>query len=305
MTTYKKIVTHPGLFHADDVCAIAWLRVCGVTAPVERRNPGVEDLNDPEILVVDVGGEHDPARGNFDHHQRGGAGARWDSEVPYAAFGLVYDRFQPEPAAVAQRFHDRVVLPVDAADCGWGTHEGTRPNLSFSACLAGFNPGPSAAEQRDAAFETATAFARQVMENELRSAAEFVAAKQAVMEAVLASGTIVPEANPAAQRVLLLKKFVPWGEHIFNRPDAENLLYVIFPSERGGWMVQQVPKSPGGFEGRKPLPEAWAGLREEELAKVAGLTTYGASTFCHPGRFVAGAETCEDAARLANLAVVA
>lgn len=302
----KKIITHPGVFHADDVCAIAWLRICGVTAPVERRNPTVDDLNDSEILVVDVGGEHAPARGNFDHHQRGGAGSRWDSEVPYAAFGLVYDRFQPADAAVAQRFHDRVVLPVDAADCGWGTQEGTRPNLSFSAVIAGFNPGPSvSAAERDAAFETATAFARQVLENELRAAADFVAAKQAVMEASTASGTVVSSANPAAERVLVLKKFVPWGEHIFNRPDEANLLYVVFPSERGGWMVQQVPKSPGSFEGRKPLPEPWAGLRGEELAEAAGLATHGGSTFCHPGRFVAGAETIEDAARLANLAVVA
>lgn len=34
-----------------------------------RREPTQDDLDDPGIAVVDVGGEHDPARANFDHHQ--------------------------------------------------------------------------------------------------------------------------------------------------------------------------------------------------------------------------------------------
>jgi hypothetical protein len=36
---------------------------------VWRRDPEPSDLDDPGILVVDVGGEHEPDRGNFDHHQ--------------------------------------------------------------------------------------------------------------------------------------------------------------------------------------------------------------------------------------------
>jgi hypothetical protein len=37
--------------------------------PLVRREPAPDDLADPTIAVVDVGGEHDPSRGNFDHHQ--------------------------------------------------------------------------------------------------------------------------------------------------------------------------------------------------------------------------------------------
>ncbi len=36
---------------------------------VVRREPSQSDLSDPGILVVDVGGSHDPELGNFDHHQ--------------------------------------------------------------------------------------------------------------------------------------------------------------------------------------------------------------------------------------------
>lgn len=61
------IVTHPGGAHKDDVlavCVLAALHGC----PVVRREPTPAELDDPEVAVVDIGGSHDPARANFDHH---------------------------------------------------------------------------------------------------------------------------------------------------------------------------------------------------------------------------------------------
>ena len=61
------IVTHPGGSHKDDllaVCVLASIHGC----PIVRRDPTPEDLADPEIAVVDIGGIHEPARANFDHH---------------------------------------------------------------------------------------------------------------------------------------------------------------------------------------------------------------------------------------------
>lgn len=64
------IVTHGGRAHRDEfitVClaeAFLWVPV-----PVERRDPTPEELDDPKVLVLDVGGQHDPAKANFDHHQ--------------------------------------------------------------------------------------------------------------------------------------------------------------------------------------------------------------------------------------------
>jgi hypothetical protein len=61
------IVTHPGGSHKDDllaVCVLAALHGC----PIVRREPTPEELADPLVGVVDIGGVHDPARSNFDHH---------------------------------------------------------------------------------------------------------------------------------------------------------------------------------------------------------------------------------------------
>ncbi|MEM9479652.1 MAG: MYG1 family protein [Verrucomicrobiota bacterium] len=62
------ILTHPGGSHKDEFLACSVLIVKHGVAVV-RREPEQTDLDDPSVLVVDVGGEHDPARGNFDHHQ--------------------------------------------------------------------------------------------------------------------------------------------------------------------------------------------------------------------------------------------
>ncbi|MFM2297177.1 MAG: hypothetical protein RL117_884 [Verrucomicrobiota bacterium] len=64
----QQILTHPGSAHKDEFLACCLL-IATHQVPVVRREPSAEDLADPSTLVVDVGGEHDPARGNFDHHQ--------------------------------------------------------------------------------------------------------------------------------------------------------------------------------------------------------------------------------------------
>lgn len=64
----RSIVTHPGGAHKDDLLACCVL-LANTTVPIERREPTGDDLSDPEVAVIDIGHEHDPAKLNFDHHQ--------------------------------------------------------------------------------------------------------------------------------------------------------------------------------------------------------------------------------------------
>lgn len=68
MKRFSEILTHPGSSHKDEFLACCLL-VAVNEAPVYRREPGRRDLLNPGMAVVDVGGEHDPEKGNFDHHQ--------------------------------------------------------------------------------------------------------------------------------------------------------------------------------------------------------------------------------------------
>lgn len=86
----KNIITHGGNAHLDDImaCAIAlvdraWgsLKNGRTTAAetaladacegviIERRDPTEDELANPHVLVLDVGGHYRPDLGNFDHHQ--------------------------------------------------------------------------------------------------------------------------------------------------------------------------------------------------------------------------------------------
>jgi hypothetical protein len=68
MTPFTTLLTHPGSAHKDEFLACCVL-VALHPVPIVRREPTATDLNDPQVAVIDVGHEHDPARNNFDHHQ--------------------------------------------------------------------------------------------------------------------------------------------------------------------------------------------------------------------------------------------
>ena len=65
------------------------------------------------------------------------------------------------------------------------------------------------------------------------------------------------------------------------------VLFVTFPDEQG-WKIQAVPPTPGSFAQRQPLPEAWGGLAQAELAALTGVADV---IFCHPGRFIMGVKS--------------
>ena len=64
----SSIVTHPGGAHKDDFLACSVLLKENPVS-IFRREPSTADLADPNVVVLDVGGEHATERRNFDHHQ--------------------------------------------------------------------------------------------------------------------------------------------------------------------------------------------------------------------------------------------
>lgn len=70
-TTPQLIITHPGSAHFDEVTAIALVLASFPDASfrIERREPSVSELEDPDAWVIDVGDCHEPDKRNFDHHQ--------------------------------------------------------------------------------------------------------------------------------------------------------------------------------------------------------------------------------------------
>jgi len=53
--TINKIIVHAGKAHRDDFMSVCFLLAMDPSAQVERRDPTPEELEDPNIWVVDVG----------------------------------------------------------------------------------------------------------------------------------------------------------------------------------------------------------------------------------------------------------
>ena len=290
-----KVATHSGSFHADEVFALAALTLLDPAVEIVRTRDA--DALAAADLRVDVGFRDDPATGDFDHHQKGGAGER-PNGVRYASFGLVWREFGARvcdgDADVAARVDQSLVQGVDANDTGQAVVapivEGVRP-MTVSGVIGGLNrrwDEDLTAEDERARFDAAVELARGIVEREIASAA---AGQRAVRIVEAAVG------RARDPRVIELERDVPWKEVVVTQaPDA---LFVVYP-KRQGWGLEAVPRELGSFTNRRDLPEAWAGLDGPDLARLTGVQD---AVFAHAKRFLAVARSREGIAALAEQAL--
>lgn len=290
-----KVATHPGSFHADDVFAVATLRLAfGDDFEVIRtRDP--EELERADMRV-DVGMRYDPESGDFDHHQAGRAGAR-DNGILYASFGLVWREYGPRICQgwreLAERVDRTLVQGIDALDNGQTIarpllEDGAR-EMNMAGLIGGFNPAWDDDEtSEDEAFASAVEFARGILEREIASARAVLRAEKAVRQALRERDD---------ERLLFLDRSMPWQRVIAE--EAPEVLFVICP-KAGDWCAQAVPRHQGEFDSKISFPKRWGGMRDEELQQASGVAD---AVFCHPAHFFACARSREGVLELVRKAI--
>ena len=288
------IATHSGSFHADEVFAIAAMKL--LPEPVEVLRTRDREMLAEADIRIDVGFSHDPSSGDFDHHQREFDLTR-ENGIGYASFGLIWREYGAlicGDAEVADAVEQTLVQPVDANDTGQQISksliEGIRP-MNVNAVIGGFNSRWDEdlnEEQERARFEAALELAAGILEREIASATSGLKAVRVVHEAI---------AGAEDPRIIELSQNVPWKQVVVT--EAPEALFVIYP-KRQGFGLETVPRELGTFENRKDLPAAWAGLEQEELAEMTGVSD---ALFCHAKRFLAVASSREGIEALASLAV--
>ena len=109
---------------------------------------------------------------------------------------------------------------------------------------------------------------------------------------------LAAHARSADPRILELDRKLPWEGpvHAHGLP----VLYAVYPVPDGNWMVDAMPPEPGSFAQRLPLPEAWAGLRDADIAAACGVPD---AVFVHARRFVGAARSREGAMAMARRAI--
>lgn len=273
-------ITHSGTMHADEVFATAFLELYKGDVSVFRTTT-VGEVDD-SVLVYDIG------RGKYDHHQIDAE--KRDNGITYSSFGLLWREFGKSFLEkndfsniddLWSEIDKDLVEGIDADDNGFfpkieaNYRVKTLPNV-----IKLFNPSFDSGEDESTQFLKAVDLAKTIIEEEIYYVNGKVIASHRINE-------IIEESDPNS-KYLILDEFLPYEEAILNNPNTGNLLFVAFPSNRGGYAIKTLPKNLEDKTARLPFPEEWAGLQDKELedvSKIPGLR------FCHTGRFIV---SCND-----------
>lgn len=304
-TPIKRLITHSGSFHADDVLATVVLSKLFPEASVLRtRDPAILTTTTASDIVYDVGFEYDAERGRYDHHQPGHA-LREDG-TPYSSFGLVWrhhgadflkDLFPREPDAILRavwgNIDRRFVIDIDRADNGYvppgsvASSSETTLSLLVEDFVA---PWDDPAGDNEARFREAVSVFGGIFRKRVARTVSLARAEAAVLEAFLTAE------DP---RIVVIPDYMPIGS-VIRKHGFDEALYTVERSRSGEWFVTCVRPEGEPFGQRKPLPLEWAGLRDCDLAEVTGIED---AVFCHVKRFTCATRSLETALRMARLAV--
>lgn len=292
-----KMAVHNGVFHADDVFAVAMMQ--GIYEDLEVIRTRDEEVLATCDFVADVGG------GKYDHHQ---ADKKLrEDEIPYCAFGLLWLDFgktyvqkqfpeltnEEQQEEVVQNIGYEFISQIDASDNGVDVNTYEIPVTTISNVISSFMPFGAVGEAVDKGFFQAVDFAKEFFYKTVKKYVEHYANRNYIEEQL--------QAQPIKEtHILVLEEHVGWKDALLHLDTEEEVHFVVFQDITGSWRVQTVPKSTKGFEARYDLPESWGGLRDEELIEAINIP---GCIFCHPGLFICGNETKEGAMAMAELAV--
>ena len=274
----RSLGTHDGSFHADEVTAAGLLLTFNrIDRDKIVRSREMEELERCEY-VCDVGGVYEPLKKRFDHHQVGYGGS-------LSSAGMVLLYLFEQGVIDERKFHflnQSLVIGVDAHDNG---HVQLEPGIcTFSQVISNFVPPVYDAEV-------------SVMRRSFDDAVDFAAGHlKRLMErydTVQAYRERVEQAMEKREVALIFDEAMPWMDVFFELGGEKHpAQFVVMPSGPH-WKLRGIPpNSYDRMKVRKPLPEAWAGLMEDELRRVTGID---GAVFCHKGKFISVWKTKEDA----------
>ena len=275
-------VTHSGTMHADEVFATAFLEWYLGDIKVFRTNSVTNSLVDDDVLIYDIG------RGKFDHHQ--GDALKRENGITYSSFGLLWKEFGRD--FLTQNGYDDVddmfsLIDKDFVEGIDGDDNGVFPKIECNYSVKTlpniikiFNPSFDSYENEDDQFLKAVHVARMIFEEEVLYIHGKVLANKKI-QAILDNRNL-------ELSYLILDEYLPYEDILLSREDASNIMFVAFPSNRGGYAIKTIPKSVDDKTARMMFPEDWAGLFGSELEEKAGIKGL---RFCHTGRFIV---SCDD-----------
>ncbi|MFB6246555.1 MAG: MYG1 family protein [Candidatus Pacearchaeota archaeon] len=285
----KKIVTHDGPFHADEVFGVAILKLLYPDSEVLRSRKQ-EDVDKADFRV-DVGQKYKPEENFYDHHQVVFDEKR-SNGIYYASSGLVWKHFGRDLANSKRAFEivdEKLLQIIDARDSGMDVFD-SKINLFLVDDVVKLYR-PTWKEKNpdfDKGFKKALNFAKDILVGEIERANLHKEAEDLVSKAV----------KDKNQKYIVLDQKAPWKEIIVN--NHLNVKFCIHPGPYDNWICNAAPVSMDSFEKRAYFPKEWRGLEREELQEASEVDDAG---FCHRAGFIAAADSRKGAIKLVEKAL--
>ncbi|XP_046882229.1 UPF0160 protein MYG1, mitochondrial [Hypomesus transpacificus] len=320
--TVVKIGTHNGTFHCDEVLACFFLRQLPEYKDAEiLRTRDAAELAKCDI-VVDVGGEFDPKRHRYDHHQRTFRETfhslcpekPWGTKLSSA--GLVYLHFgrqvlaqltglpqaDRQLEALFDKLYENFVEEVDAVDNGVSQYEGEARyavSTTLSARVGHINPRwNSKSQDTEEGFHRALALVGAEFLDRVDFYHNSWLPARVVVEGAVQMRTKV---DPSGEVLVFPQGGCPWKEHLFSLEKELKvetpIKFVLYPDQNNQWRVQCVPAGLNTFQNRLSLLEEWRGVRDQALSDLSGIP---GCIFVHAGGFIGGNRTQEGALEMAR-----
>lgn len=281
-------ITHSGTFHADEVMASVILLNRFGSMKIFRTS----SVSNKDAFVYDIG------FGEFDHHGINFDKAR-ENGIKYASCGLIWKKFGKEIIGklevdnietLYESIDKNLIMDIDRDDNGQALGVELPVKVQGIPNLIGlFNPPWNDLSNESDNFLKAVNFANTIFNNMIDKMLSKEAARKIVEKKI----------DESKDGVLVLDNYMPWKDIVLSSSNskANEILYAIFPSKRGGYNVVATPVSSGSFDVKKPFPKDWAGKENEELQKISGIDTI---TFCHKSLFICACKTFDDALKIAE-----
>lgn len=281
-------ITHAGSFHADDIFATIFLSKIQDVFLI-RVNEIKEELSGK--IIFDIG------YGAFDHH---GENARIrENGIKYSSFGLLFEKYGKdylknlkveEIDLCYEMFLKEFIMQIDAIDNGiFPSNPKDYKITTLSQVIEIFNK--TWKEDHDTflnAIEIGTLIFNRIEKRIL----DKLEAKKSVEEAI----------EKSENQIIILDTYMPFMDFLLTSKNdkAKDILFAIFPSNRGGYNIRTIQKSIETHETRLDFPKEWGGKTKEELVKITKIPTI---RFCHTNLFLCSCDTLEDAIKIAKLAI--
>lgn len=302
------LATHGSNFHADDLCATAVLKTFFKYIHPHIRLKIIRTLDQKKLdaadVVYDIGKIYNPKKLRFDHHQKGGAGEHANG-IRYAAIGLIWKEFGVQicmehakritgkkttkkiAEAQALIIEKKFIAHIDGMDNGQMTYNATFKDAEpltldnyFEMCKISISSQGKSIPETNKLYDKKFFTLVATVESWLTDMLTYAIYKE--QDNRLAY-TVYEKSKD--KKIIVCDRF-----YYFNFGKLKEPLVTVYPDPRGYWAAKVVRINEDSYDARFYFPNTWAGLSDEDLEKVTGVT---GSVFCHNARFLIVGKTKE------------